>query len=69
MWHKGTFASLNALCLPRGELKSTDWGGVSEKNHAATAEAYRKWWRSYASRPADEARKADPLEGTDLRWF
>jgi hypothetical protein len=62
------FPSLNALCLTHGN-SSSDWAGVSEKNQARVAEAYRRWWDRVKDDPSADAMKTDPLKGLGMSWY
>jgi hypothetical protein len=61
------FASLNALCLPEGEI-TEKWTEASAKNHDRVLKAYQEWWRRAQSLPAEKAAEMDPLKGTKLHW-
>jgi hypothetical protein len=63
----GKYASLNALCLPDGEI-TEKWTEVSAKNHDRALKAYQEWWRRVQTLTAEKAAGMDPLKGTKLHW-
>jgi hypothetical protein len=64
----GKYPSLNAVCRKAGE-KAQDEAAAAAADHRAAARAYRAWWEKARALPPEEAKKLDPLRGTDLRWY